>query len=102
MSPTIILFGGGLLVLAGVTSLPVSVGVVTAERRGVARSLAAVQAIDAAPESLRADLDKPFAERVVAPSASGSSASGGASCAQAPPNESSTGSTSPETRPPGT
>lgn len=67
MSPTIILFGGGLLLVAGVTLSLSLVGVVTAERRGVARSLAAVQAIDAAPAALRADLDKPFSERVLAP-----------------------------------
>ena len=35
------------------------VGVVTAERRGVARSLAAIQAIDAAPEALRGESGAP-------------------------------------------
>jgi tight adherence protein C len=35
--------------------------------RGVQRSLAAVEAIRAAPESMRRDLDKPFNERVTGP-----------------------------------
>lgn len=35
--------------------------------RGVARSLAAVEAINAAPASMRRDLDKPFNERVTNP-----------------------------------
>jgi tight adherence protein C len=35
--------------------------------RGVARSLAAVEAINAAPASMRRDLDKPFNERVTGP-----------------------------------
>ena len=67
MSPTIVLFGGGLLVLAGITLCLSLVGVVTAERRGVARSLAAIHAIDKAPDALRGELDRPFSERVIAP-----------------------------------
>src|SRR6478672_2939738 len=67
MSPTIVLLTGGFLVLGGVTLSLSLVGVVTAERRGVARSLAAVQALDAAPEVLRSELDRPFSERVIAP-----------------------------------
>lgn len=35
--------------------------------RGVARSLAAVEAINSAPASMRRDLDKPFNERVTSP-----------------------------------
>ncbi|WP_460820566.1 type II secretion system F family protein [Nocardioides ungokensis] len=42
-------------------------GVVTSERRGVARSLAAIEAIDAAPAVLRAEVERPFNERVLAP-----------------------------------
>ncbi|MFC4785181.1 type II secretion system F family protein [Nocardioides sp. MAHUQ-72] len=67
MSPTIVLFGGGLLLVAGVTLSLSLVGVVTAERRGVARSLAAIHAIDSAPEALRSELERPFSERVIAP-----------------------------------
>ena len=103
MSPTVILFAGGLLVFAGVTLSLSLVGVVTAERRGVARSLAAIQALDAAPDVLRAG---PRAARSPSASsrrsASGSSASAGAWSAPAPPSGSSTDSTSPATRPPGT
>lgn len=67
MSPTVILLAGGLLLLGGATLSLSMVGVVTSERRGVARSLAAVQAIDAAPDALKADLERPFSERVLAP-----------------------------------
>jgi tight adherence protein C len=67
MSPSVILFTGGLLLLAGATLSLSMVGVVTAERRGVARSLAAVQAIDAAPDVLKADLDRSFSERILVP-----------------------------------
>jgi tight adherence protein C len=43
-------------------------GVLTSERRAVARSVAAVQAINSAPTALVADeLERPFAERVIAP-----------------------------------
>lgn len=65
--PTIILFSGGFLILGGITLTLSLVGVVTAERQGVARSLAAIQAIDAAPDVLRGDLERPFSERVIAP-----------------------------------
>src|SRR6476659_6933594 len=67
MSATIILLTGCFLVRGGVTlSLPL-VGAVTGEGRGVARSLAAVQALNSAPDVLKADLDRPFSERVIAP-----------------------------------
>jgi tight adherence protein C len=67
MSPTVVLLAGGLLVFAGITLSLSLVGVVTTERRGVARSLAAIQAITTAPDVLRAELERPFAERVIAP-----------------------------------
>ncbi len=38
-----------------------------AERRGVARSLAAVEAIKAGPKPMASELDRPFRERVTAP-----------------------------------
>ncbi len=43
------------------------IGVITAERRGVARSVAAVQALDSAPSVLKAEIEQPFVERVIAP-----------------------------------
>lgn len=67
MTPTMLLLGGGLL-LFGAFALTLSiVGVATTERRGVARSLAAVQALESAPDVLRQELERPFAERVIAP-----------------------------------
>jgi tight adherence protein C len=65
MSMTL-LFGAGLLCVAMVLALSV-IGVATAERRGVARSVAAVQALDSAPSVLKAEVEKSFAERVIAP-----------------------------------
>jgi tight adherence protein C len=65
MSMTLLL-GAGLLCVAMILGLTV-IGVVTTERRGVARSVAAVQALDSAPSVLKAEVEKPFAERVIAP-----------------------------------
>lgn len=65
MSMTLLL-GAGLLCAAMILGLTV-IGVVTTERRGVARSVAAVQALDSAPSVLKAEVEKPFAERVIAP-----------------------------------
>ena len=65
MSMTLLL-GAVLLCAAMILALTV-IGVVTAERRGVARSVAAVQALDSAPSVLKAEIEKPFAERVIAP-----------------------------------
>jgi tight adherence protein C len=67
MSATLLLLlGAGLLFLAIALTLSI-VGVATTERRSVARSLAAVQALDSAPDVLKAELETPFFERVVAP-----------------------------------
>jgi tight adherence protein C len=44
-----------------------TIGVLTGEREQVGRSLAAVQAFQAAPESMRAELNRPFKERVIDP-----------------------------------
>jgi tight adherence protein C len=52
--------------LALVISLA-TVGVMTSERQQVARSLAAVNAISAAPSPMAQRLNKPFAERVIEP-----------------------------------
>lgn len=65
-STLILLLGGGAVFCSIVLALSV-VGVATSERRGVGRSLAAIRALDAAPESMRQELDRPFAERVLAP-----------------------------------
>lgn len=62
----VLMIGAGMLCVAVTLGLSV-IGVATSERRGVARSVAAIQALDNAPAVLKAELDKPFAERVLAP-----------------------------------
>ncbi len=66
MTETVMLIGAGLLCLSMVMALSV-IGVVTSERRGVARSVAAIQAMDSAPSVLKQEIEQPFAERVIAP-----------------------------------
>ncbi|RYB95516.1 type II secretion system F family protein [Nocardioides oleivorans] len=59
--------GAGLIFLALVTVLSVF-GVISKERRGVARSVAAIQAIgQSSPDMLKTELERPFAERVLGP-----------------------------------
>lgn len=61
-----VLYAGLALVFAGIVGAVVSAG--TGDERGsVARSLAAVEAIRAAPDPMRQELDRPFGERVVGP-----------------------------------
>jgi tight adherence protein C len=67
MTPVMILGAGlGFLFVSGTLALSI-VGVATSEKRAVGRSLAAINAINSAPEPLRKELDKPFAERVLVP-----------------------------------
>lgn len=61
-----LLVGAGLVFFALTLSLSL-IGVATGERRGVARSVAAIKALDNAPDSLKAELERPFAERVLGP-----------------------------------
>jgi tight adherence protein C len=65
-SMMILLLGAGLVFVALALSLSM-IGVVTSERRGVARSVAAIQALDSAPGVLKDELERPFAERVLGP-----------------------------------
>lgn len=58
--------GAGLLFAALVLAFSI-VGVLTSEKRAVARSVAAVQAMNAAPSVIAEELDRPFTERVIAP-----------------------------------
>lgn len=67
MTPTMLLLGGGLLVLTGATLGLSLIGAVTPERRGVASSLAAIRALGAVPEAVAAELDESFVRRTVAP-----------------------------------
>ena len=62
----LLLLGAGLLFGALVLALSI-VGVLTSERRAVARSVAAIQAINTAPSIISDELERPFAERVIAP-----------------------------------
>jgi tight adherence protein C len=67
MSPMLLLLGGALMiVVAGTLALSV-IGALSVERAAVGRSLALVHALDAAPDALRAQVQRPFNERVLAP-----------------------------------
>lgn len=58
----------GLLALFAALALALSIiGALTSEKAAVGRSLAAVEAMQAAPASMRTDLDRPFSDRVTAP-----------------------------------
>ncbi|MFZ2503784.1 MAG: type II secretion system F family protein [Nocardioides sp.] len=43
------------------------IGVITSERRAVARSVDAIRALDQAPDALKKELERPFSERIIAP-----------------------------------
>lgn len=62
----LLMLGAGLLFAALVLTFSI-MGVLTTERRAVARSVAAVQAMNAAPTIIADELDRPFTERVIAP-----------------------------------
>lgn len=66
MQSMMLLMGAGLVGTALVLGLTI-IGVTTSERRGVARSVAAIQALDSVPSPLLAEVERPFAERVIAP-----------------------------------
>ncbi|MDT0183743.1 type II secretion system F family protein [Microbacterium sp. ARD31] len=63
----ILWIGAGLIFLAIVMAMSI-IGVVSKERRGVARSVAAIQAMSqSTPDMLKTELERPFAERVLGP-----------------------------------
>ena len=62
----LLMLGAGFLFASLVLALSI-MGVLTTERRAVARSVAAVQAMNAAPSVIADELDRPFTERVIAP-----------------------------------
>lgn len=67
MDPVLFLaLGLGAIFLALVLALT-TIGAITSDRSAVSRSLAAVQAIQGAPSSMRSELDRPFGDRVVSP-----------------------------------
>jgi tight adherence protein C len=67
VTDSMMLLAGLAAIFFAMVILLATVGVMTAERQQVNRSLAAVQAIHAAPTSMQRELVKPFGERVLAP-----------------------------------
>jgi tight adherence protein C len=67
MTPTLLFVVGLGAIFVSITLVLAVIGVATAEKRAVGRSLAAINAINSAPEPLRRELEAPFAERVLAP-----------------------------------
>lgn len=67
MSDTVMLAGGLAAIFLALVVLLSTIGVLTSERAQVNRSLAAVRAMQSAPESMRREAQPPFSERVVAP-----------------------------------
>lgn len=62
------MLGLGLLAIFAALAVMLStIGALTSERAQVNRSLAAVRALQAAPESMRRDVEPPFADRVLIP-----------------------------------
>lgn len=66
MATVVLLIGLAALFVGIVLALTI-IGTLTNERQAVGRSLAAVEAIQTAPDSMRQDLDRPFTDRVVTP-----------------------------------
>jgi tight adherence protein C len=58
---------GVVLIFAALFVLFATVGGLTAERSGVSRSIAVLEALTAAPKEMKEELDQPFTERVLFP-----------------------------------
>jgi tight adherence protein C len=67
MDPTLMLVLGLAAIFVALTLALVTLGTATSQRRQVGRSLAAVNALHAAPSAFQQELNKPFAERVLDP-----------------------------------
>ncbi|MGH8892434.1 MAG: type II secretion system F family protein [Actinomycetes bacterium] len=67
MSETLMLALGLAGIFLAIALALATVGVITSEKQQVGRSLAAVQALNAAPAAMQRELNKPFNQRVVAP-----------------------------------
>jgi tight adherence protein C len=63
----VVLAVGLAAIFCAVVILLATIGVLTGEREQVGRTLAAIEAFQAAPTSMRRELDKPFADRVLRP-----------------------------------
>lgn len=64
---TLVLILGLLTVFAGLTLTLTSVGVLSTERTGVSKSLAAIEALGSLPDSSKAELEPSFADRILRP-----------------------------------
>ena len=67
MAPQLVLLIGLAAIFLAIVILLTTIGTMTSERQAVNRSLAAVRAIDSAPDSMKTELDKPFGDRVLTP-----------------------------------
>jgi tight adherence protein C len=67
MGSTALLLAGLAGIFAALTLAGVTLATIMSERRQVGRSLAAVNALHAAPSAFRQELSKPFAERILDP-----------------------------------
>jgi len=67
MGDTALLAGGLAAIFAALVVLLGTIGALTSERSQVNRSLAAMRAMQSAPDSMRREAQPPFSERVVAP-----------------------------------
>jgi tight adherence protein C len=67
MAPHLTLYAGLGAVFVGLVLSIGAIGVFSEERRQVGRSLAAIRALRTAPLSMRQEVDRPFAERVLVP-----------------------------------
>lgn len=66
MAPSLV-YVGLLCIALGLFAVFAAIGGLTKETDGVGRSLSVLEALTSAPEQLRAELDAPFADRVLAP-----------------------------------
>jgi tight adherence protein C len=64
---TLVLVAGLIAVFIAIVLVIVASGAAESQRREVGRSLAAVQAMQASPSSMRPTIDQPFKERVITP-----------------------------------
>ncbi len=67
MPSQLVLLLGLAAVFLAIVLLLTTIGTITSERQAVNRSLAAVRAIDTAPDHMKTELDKPFGDRVMSP-----------------------------------
>ena len=67
MAPQLVLLIGLAAIFLAIVILLTTIGTMTSERQAVNRSLAAVRAMDSAPDSMKTELDQPFGDRVLTP-----------------------------------